>query len=108
MQLTVSCQDEELLECKSDVDQSIESWVADKEHFEMLESDVLAGLRIQVKKAEQLKVPLNFLYGLAKEYKLEFAISQLDEERAEWEEVCYFGNEEGRPDIFEVACYLGL
>ncbi|WP_299974487.1 hypothetical protein [uncultured Pseudoteredinibacter sp.] len=108
MQLLIACHDEELLEHKSELDEQLETWVKDNEHFSTVLDERSCALLVQVKKAEQLKLPLNFLYKMAKQYKLEFAICQLDEESSEWEEVCYFGNEEGRPDIFEVACYVGL
>lgn len=108
MQLLISCHDEELLEHKSDLDEQLEAWVKDHEHFSVVIDEQSSALQVQVKKAEQLKLPLNFLYKMAKQYKLEFAISQLDDESGEWEEVCYFGHEEGKPDIFEVACYVGL
>lgn len=66
------------------------------------------GLSIHVKSKYKLKEPLNFLYTLAKKYKCEFVISQVCPDSGAVEDVCYFGFEEGRPDLFEVANYLSL
>ncbi|WP_207062230.1 hypothetical protein [Motiliproteus sp. SC1-56] len=66
------------------------------------------GLHMHVKRKGELKAPLAFLYGLAREHKLEWALGVIDEQSGEREEVCYFGLEEGRPDAFEVGNYVGL
>jgi hypothetical protein len=66
------------------------------------------GMHIQVKSQFKLKEPLNFLYKIAKTYKCEFVIAMVDSDSGELEEVCYFGHEEGRPDLFEIANYLSL
>lgn len=36
MQLLISCHDEELLEHKSDLDEQLEAWVKDHEHFSVV------------------------------------------------------------------------
>ena len=66
------------------------------------------GLIVETNKKQYLKVPLNFLYKLAKKHEQEFVVGFFDDESGEPESVCYFGFEEGRPDMFEVASYLGL
>ena len=71
-------------------------------------ADEKLGVHIQVKSKFKLKEPLNFLYTLAKTYKCEFIIAMVDSDSGELEEVCYFGHEEGRPDLFEIANYLSL
>lgn len=71
------------------------------------EADKL-GMHINVKSAYKLKDALNFLYTLAKKYKCEFVIAQIQPDTGDAEEVCYFGHEEGRPDLFEIANYLSL
>ena len=71
-------------------------------------ADEKLGMHIQVKSKFKLKEPLNFLYKIAKTYKCEFVIAMTDSESGELEEVCYFGHEEGRPDLFEIANYLSL
>lgn len=66
------------------------------------------GVTLFVKKKMKLKDPLTFLYALAKEHKREFAVGIVDKDSGESEEVCFFGFEEGRPDLDEIACYLEL
>ncbi len=66
------------------------------------------GIHIHVKSKFKLKEPLNFLYSLAKTYRCEFVIAMVASDSGDTEEVCYFGHEEGRPDIFEIANYLSL
>jgi len=65
------------------------------------------GLDLTLTKKAQLKAPLNFLYSQAKTHKQDFVIG-IAHDSGEMENICYFGNEEGRPDMFEVSCYLGM
>lgn len=69
--------------------------------------EIEVGFEISVSKTQKLKDPLNFLYGVAKAHKCEFVVG-LIEESSSYQDVCYFGFEEGRPDMFEIAHYLGL
>ncbi len=66
------------------------------------------GMHLSVKRPAGLKAPLNLLYGLAKQYKQEFALGIRDKETGDTEKVCFFGFHEGKPDAYEVACYIGL
>ena len=66
------------------------------------------GVTITIDKKLQLKQPLNFLYGIAKKYKIDFVIGIVCGDTGKMEDVCYFGHEEGRPDMYEIAMYLGL
>lgn len=66
------------------------------------------GLVIQTNKKIYLKAPLNFLHNLAKEHEQECVVGRFDDETGEPENVCYFGFEEGRPDIHAIASYIGL
>jgi len=95
------------------VSASISAWIGEnKKNVQLLAQqseggDVLKlGMSVQVKTKFKLKDPLNFLYSLAKEYKCEFAIAIITPETGDSEDVCYFGFEEGRPDLFEIANYL--
>jgi len=99
------------------VSESISAWIGDqKKNMQLLahsESNSSAeklklGMSIQVKSKYKLKEPLNFLYTIAKEYKCEFAIAIVSSEKGAAEDICYFGYEEGRPDLFEIANYLEL
>ena len=65
-------------------------------------------MNLKVKNKFKLKDPLNFLYTLAKTHKCEFVIAMACQETGEIQDVCYFGYEEGRPDLFEIANYLSL
>ncbi|MFT7562126.1 MAG: hypothetical protein ACI93R_004061 [Flavobacteriales bacterium] len=66
------------------------------------------GVNLKVKSKRELKEPLNTLYLLAKEHKRDFVIGIINTKTGVNEDVCFFGHEEGRPDIYEVANYLGL
>lgn len=68
--------------------------------------DYEVGVEIRISKTQKLKDPLNFLYTLAKTHECEFVVGLIDGEV--YQDVCYFGFEEGRPDMFEIAHYLGL
>jgi len=116
MKLSIYCQFDDLdldldfeqeVQLYEDVQAELEKWLetADQKH-QLLNESSRIGLFTSATKPNQLKTPLNFLYSLAKEFKLEFAIAM--QEDNEWHEVCFFGYQEGRPDIFEVGCYLGL
>lgn len=69
--------------------------------------ELTLGLRIDTGKKAMLKKALDFLYGLAREQALDFAVGFIDDAGVA-HKVCYFGNEEGRPDISEIGSYLGL
>jgi len=57
-------------------------------------------------KTQKLKEPLNTLNDLAKKHKCDFSVGIIDEGKRT--DVCFFGFEEGRPDMFEIANYLSL
>jgi hypothetical protein len=66
------------------------------------------GINLTIKSKVELKEPLAFLYGIAKQYKQDFVVGIFDPQTDQREDVCYFGNEEGRPDLYEIANYLDL
>lgn len=68
--------------------------------------EVELGYELTLSKTQKLKDPLNFLYTLAREHKCEFVVGLINDNN--YEDVCYFGYEEGRPDMFEIAHYLGM
>ncbi len=68
----------------------------------------LIGLHLKAKKTKALKTPVNFLQSLTKAHQCDFAIAIYDVKTGATQDVCYFGHEEGKPDIFEIANYLGL
>jgi len=66
------------------------------------------GLQFDCQRKAALKAPLEFLFQWAKKAEREFVIGFYDKQSSSREDVCYFGHEEGRPDINEIAMYLGL
>lgn len=71
-------------------------------------ADHTLGMQIDTGKKVMLKKALDFLYGLAREYEVDFVVGFVDTETGKTEKVCYFGHDEGRPDIDEIGSYLGL
>jgi len=102
--------------------ESIAKWIADteskavlvqpnedsEEELEESDRELTLGMTISITKGRQLKEPLNFLNKLAKDHKVDFVVGMVDDESGEEEDVCYFGHEEGRPDMFEISTYLGI
>ncbi len=64
------------------------------------------GLQLNVSKKKWLQQPLNFLFGLCKADKIDFVVGFYEDGNPE--DVCYFGHNEGKPDLFEIGTYLGL
>ena len=93
----------------------LREWLGDKSALSILAycpedevEDWILGLSMKLKNKFKLKDPLNFLYEIAKKYKCEFVVAEYNAENDIREAVCYFGFEEGRPDMYEIANYLGL
>jgi hypothetical protein len=68
----------------------------------------ILGLIIDTGKKAMLKPALDFLYGIAREYQQEFVVGFIDADNGTAHKLCYFGHEEGRPDVNEIGSYLGL
>lgn len=66
------------------------------------------GLTLSIKNKKHLQEPLNFLNKIAQSNKCEFVVGYFNETTNKKEDVCFFGFEEGKPDLFEIANYLGL
>lgn len=97
------------------VSASIATWIGEgKKNIKLLaeqseaDDSIMLGVCLEVKSKFKLKDPLNFLYSIAKDYKCEFAIAIVSPDTGDSEDVCYFGFEEGRPDLFEIANYIDL
>lgn len=90
---------------------AMSSWVAQSSYNAQVlcdEDDDTLGLTIETGKKATLKSALDFLYDLAKAHELDFAVGFIEAETGTAHKVCYFGYEEGRPDIAEIGSYLGL
>ena len=95
---------------------ALSEWIGAKErHAQLLDkkqenepASWKLGMSLKVKSKYKLKDPLTFLYSLAQEHKCEFVIAEYDANSDSAEDVCFFGFEEGRPDLHEIANYLGL
>ena len=88
---------------------AINAWLGGgRDGIELLPADQDPGLLLIIKNKFDLKDPLNALYAVAKQEKCDFVVGYIEEQTNSKEDVCYFGHEEGRPDLHEIACYLGL
>lgn len=66
------------------------------------------GIHLRIRKKGEMREALKKLYEVANKNKCEFVIGVVDEKTGLSEEMCYFGYEEGKPDAFEIANYIGL
>jgi hypothetical protein len=71
------------------------------------ELDWLLGLQIDSKRPKTIAKPMQQLYAIAVAHELECVVGQYGDD-GEREDVCYFGFEEGKPNIDEVMMYLSL
>ena len=69
---------------------------------------IVLGLELETTNKDDLKEPLNFLYRVAKNHQVEFVVGSIEQNSGKRTPICYFGHEEGRPDLFEIAHYVGL
>ena len=111
MKIYMLAEHDELDEIAAPMSEAIGDWLAKSDSRAELicsdEDNLQVGVFIETGKKMALKEPVNFLYSLAKEYKTEFVVGLIAEDGSR-EKVCFFGFEEGRPDINELAQYLGL
>lgn len=99
----------------SEIIQSIEDFLLDTPKMpakiiNKTASDTIAkwavGIECQMKKRQQLDVPLTFFNAMAKQHQLNFVVGIIDGDSRE--DICYFGFHEGSGDSFMLAQYLGL
>lgn len=111
MELYIYIEADELEDIAEPMVDAITPWIGNNNEKTRLVNrleDGQVGVNMTVTSKNGLKKPLIFLYDLAKEYKCDFVVGILTPETGDMEDVCYFGHEEGRPDMFEMGCYLGL
>lgn len=91
-----------------EVSQAIGAWLAEgKEGIKLIDADVgMPGVELTMNSKFDLKEPLNALQAVANKYKCNFVVGLIDSQSDTREDVCYFGHDEGRPDLHEIACYL--
>ncbi|PCJ42974.1 MAG: hypothetical protein COA99_08005 [Moraxellaceae bacterium] len=109
MDLFIYAEAEDLHDIAESLTASISAWIGkDNEKMSLVNQPDKGwlGIDVTITAQHQLKKPLNFLYGVAKEHKCNFVIGILTSDARE--DVCYFGHEEGRPDMYEIATYLEL
>ena len=98
-------------ECREDILNAINHWLTESRSSAVLidssDNEDLLGLSIDTNRKLTFNKPLEFLYSIAQQYQQEFVIGLFDEQQQR-EDICYFGFEEGKPDLLEVASYLGL
>ena len=115
MKLYIYVESAELEEIANPIEEALCDWVqAGKKRGEVVNKndeetgERKLGLHFMAKVKFNLQDPVNFLNSLAKKHKCDFVVGYFDEDSREPEDVCYFGYEEGRPDIHEIGSYLGL
>ena len=93
--------------------EQLQLWVGeDNPHTEFIQKEAdeqngaRLGIEMMIKAPKQLNAPLTALYKIAKEYRCDFTVGFI--EGNNYEEVCFFGDEEGKPDPFAIGCYLGF
>ena len=115
MDLYISVISDDLAKIEEPVLEQLVRWIGDRTEGIALVNEAaidgvegVLGVTITINSTAKLKKPLNFLYSLAKEHKCDFVIGSICADSGDKEDVCYFGHEEGRPDMFEVGSYLEL
>jgi len=105
----------ELADIAEPVQAAIVSWVQDCDCTAQVvcerDSDdeiLVLGMTLDTGRKAVLGKALDFLQGLAGKYQVDFAVGFIDADSGRAHKVCYFGHEEGRPDIDEIGSYLGL
>ena len=109
MQIFLYIDNPELGEQEAEVIAVLQTWVAEHApHAVFIHTPEInkLGVRMQIKAPKQLNQPLADMYVLAKKYRCEFSVGFIENDQEE--EVCFFGDEEGKPDPFEIGCYLGF
>ncbi len=118
MDLYLFAEHDDLADYAADLNTEIEAWAEPKTIMTSIYRDIYSdsqpksareievGIELTTNKAQKLKEPLNFLYTLAKKYHCDFSVGIIGE--AKYQDVCFFGDEEGRPDMYEIANYLEL
>ena len=115
MRIFIHIDDDELDDIAAAASAAIAAWVAGCDCVARLVSEQdpqssawTLGLTIDTSRKAVLKKALDAMYGIAREHQRECVVGFVDAETGRAQKVCYFGHEEGRPDIDEIGSYLGL
>ena len=117
MELYINTISDDIDEVAEPIKATLEAWIEAQEREYQVDyqcdddlplEDWIVGMRFAAKNQRHLKAPLKFLEGVAKEFKVDFVVGIYDNATGQREDVCYFGHEEGRADMFEMSNYLGL
>lgn len=116
MKLYIYAESDELEKIRPTLHEAINQWLNDEStkveataiNDDNGETPGPVGIHLQVKKPVHLKEPLNFLQRQAKSLKCDFVLGCWSDDDQDREDICFFGHEEGKPDMFEIACYIGL
>lgn len=92
----------------AEVHEAIAGWFGEgKDKVTMMEPESgVPGVEVAMASKFDLKEPLNALQAIATKQKCNFVVGFIDGKSGTREDVCYFGHDEGRPDLHEIACYL--
>lgn len=118
MDLFIFAEHDELLDFANQLYDDIAKWAEPKttitpiyrtdgtEALPVADREADVGIEFSITKPEKLKGTLNALQQMAKTYKCDFVVGV--KEAGNYQNVCYFGHEEGRPDLYEISAYLGF
>lgn len=91
------------------IETAITDWLTESRSSAKLFKDLDAeqlGITIDTNKKLTLKKPIDCLNTIAQNHKFDCVVGFVAGDKRE--DVCYFGFEEGAPNIGEIANYLGL
>ncbi|WP_053981652.1 hypothetical protein [Marinagarivorans algicola] len=106
-------QDDSATQDTQKIAEQLQAWVGeDNPHAVFIHTEACEqggarlGVEMKIKLPKQLNTPLEAFYKIANEYQCDFVVGFIDGD--DYEEVCFFGKEEGKPDPFAIGCYLGF
>ncbi len=106
-------QDDSTTQDTQKIAEQLQAWVGeDNPHAVFIhkeageQGDARLGVEMKIKLPKQLNAPLDAFYKITHECNCDFVVGFIDGD--DYEEVCFFGKEEGKPDPFAIGCYLGF
>jgi len=120
MKIYIYAESDDLEEIAEPLTDAISDWlkksgsnaelVNDRQHSDSDNTDSFwnLGLNISVKRKSDLRKALDPLYSIAKTERCDFVVGRASSKSGPAQDICYFGYEEGKPDVHEIANYLGF